>query len=88
LNQPKDFILKTEWLSTNRLGKRQVLNRKKTKELTSKLNSYFKKKVQIPRIRHGKKCELETLVNEEALLLAKYLRNEKTTWKPRIATLN
>jgi hypothetical protein len=26
----------------------------------------------------------ETLVNEEALLLAKYLRNEKKDWMPRI----
>jgi hypothetical protein len=27
---------------------------------------------------------LETLINEEALLLAKYLRNETKTWTPRI----
>jgi len=28
---------------------------------------------------------IETLINEEALLLAKYLRNEEQTWLPRIA---
>jgi hypothetical protein len=32
----------------------------------------------------GKRQEIETLVCEEALLLAMYLRNEKQTWVPRI----
>jgi len=27
---------------------------------------------------------IETLINEEALLFAKYLRDEKQIWKPRI----
>jgi CRISPR-associated protein Cas1 len=81
----KDFILKTQWYSTNRLGKREVLNHEKTKELTEKLNQFLEKKIQIPRIRHGSKQQIETLINEEALLLAKYLRNEIETWKPRIA---
>jgi len=34
------------------------------------------------------RAEIETLVNEEALLFAQYLRNEKQTWIPRIANLN
>jgi hypothetical protein len=34
----------------------------------------------------GDQQEIETLTNEEALLLAKYLRNEIETWKPRIAS--
>jgi len=42
-------------------------------------------KVEVPRIRHGSKQTLETLINEEALLLAKYLRNERKKWIPRIA---
>jgi len=67
----KDFIFKKEWFSSNRLGKRQILNREKTKELTRKLNQYFQ--------------TLETLINEEAYLLAKFFRNEGTSWKPRIA---
>jgi hypothetical protein len=29
----------------------------------------------------------ETLINEEAYLLAKYLRNEKQLWKPRMVSL-
>ena len=49
------------------------------------LNAYLESKVEVPRIRHGSKQTLETLINEEALLLAKYLRNERKTWIPRIA---
>lgn len=86
--KPKDFTVKAEWYSTNRLGKRQVLNNEKTKELTQKLNSYFETKIGIPRIRHGLKQSLETLINEEAYLLAKHLRNEILTWKPRIPLLS
>jgi len=82
---PKDFTVKKEWYSTNRLGKRQVLNMEKTKELTKKLNQLFETKVAIPRFRHGKSQTIETLINEEAYLLAKYLRNENPQWKPRIA---
>jgi hypothetical protein len=45
-------------------------------------------KVDVPRIRHGKHQEIETLICEEALLFAKYLRNERETWIPRIANPN
>jgi hypothetical protein len=48
-----------------------------------KLNSFFESIVELPRIKHGNKQTVETLINEEALLLAKYLRNEKQTWIPR-----
>lgn len=47
--------------------------------------SFFESKVEIPLIRQGKRQRIETLVNEEALLLAKYVRKEKKTWMPRIA---
>jgi hypothetical protein len=40
--------------------------------------------VDIPRVCHGEKSSIETLISEEALLFAKYLRNEKKEWKPRI----
>ena len=43
-------------------------------------------KVEIPRIRMGKSQEIETLINEEAYLLAMYLSNEKASWIPRIAS--
>jgi hypothetical protein len=48
------------------------------------LNRFFESNIEIPRIRVGKRQTLETLINEEALLLAKYLRNEKKNWLPRI----
>lgn len=41
-------------------------------------------KIEIPLIRHGKRQRIETLINEEALLLAKYIRKESSDWIPRI----
>jgi hypothetical protein len=43
--------------------------------------------VEIPRIKVGERQTIETLINEEALLFAKYLRGETNTWSPRIASL-
>lgn len=78
---------KTEKFSRNKKGKREYLNDVKTGDFTRKLNAYFKSEVEIPRIKVGKKQEIETLINEEALLFAKYLRNERKTWNPRIVSL-
>jgi CRISPR-associated protein Cas1 len=86
--KPSDFILKTENLSNRKIGKRQYLNGLKTKDLLRSLNEYFSMKVEIPRIRYGKSQEIETLINEEALLFAQYLRNEKQTWIPRTPILD
>ena len=70
-----------------RKGKRQYLNVTMTNEFIKKLNAYFESKVEIPRIKYGKKQTLDTLISEEALLLAKFLRSERNTWAPRIAAL-
>jgi len=59
----------------------------KTSDLTKKLSVYFEGKVEIPRIKFGKSQTLETLINEEALLFAKFLRHERESWTPRIAVL-
>jgi len=59
----------------------------KNRDFIKKLNLYFQSEVKIPRIRVGKKQEIETLINEEAYLFAKFLRNERKTWKPRIVVL-
>jgi len=48
------------------------------------LNCLFESTIDIPRIKIGKKQTIETLINEEALLFAKFLRNENRTWNPRI----
>jgi len=84
----KDFFMKSEDFSKNKMGKRQYLNRFHTNNLTEQLYSYFERKVEIPRIKHGNRQTIETLINEEVLLLAKYLRNERENWIPRIANIN
>lgn len=57
-----------------------------TRDLIRALNRYFEKMVEIPRIRVGKRQTIETLINEEVLLLAKYLRDERESWIPRIVS--
>jgi len=51
------------------------------------LNLLFQRVVKVPRIRHGSKQTIDTLINEEAYLFAKFLRHEQETWVPRIASL-
>lgn len=80
----KDFIAKTETFN-NKKGKRIYLNHSLTNDLTDRLHNYFRRDVRIPRIKRGEKQELETLINEEAMLLGKYLRDERGSWIPRIA---
>ena len=46
------------------------------------LREFFESKVDVPRIRVGRSQTVETSINEEALLLAKFLRDEKKTWIP------
>jgi len=53
----------------------------------NQLNGFFESNIEIPRIKVGKRQTIETLINEEALLLAKYLRDERETWNPRILFL-
>jgi hypothetical protein len=38
----------------------------------------------VKRIRNGEHQTLETLINEETLLFAKYLRGEVKAWVPRV----
>lgn len=84
----RDFTVKTENCSSNRKGKREYLNDRKTMNLMRNLTEYFEKTVEIPRIMHGNRQSIDTLICEEALLLAKFLRGEmKTTWIPRIAVM-
>ena len=71
------FCLKEEAFSRNRKGKRQYLKGAKNGEFLKRLNLNFKSKIELPRIKVGNKQELETLIAEEALLFAKYLRGER-----------
>ena len=83
----EDFVMKSEDFSKWRKGKREYLNDSQTQELVKGLNQYFQSEVRVPRIRMGEKQELETLISEEALLFALFLRNERQSWKPRIVEL-
>lgn len=56
--------------------------------LLSELNDFFETRVEVKRIRNGEHQTLETLINEETLLFAKYLRGENKTWIPRVAYFN
>jgi CRISPR/Cas system-associated endonuclease Cas1 len=81
----RGFTFKTEKVSAKKIGKREYLTDLETRHFTSKLKEYFESYVEVPRIRVGKRQKIETLIHEEALLLAKYIRNEKKDWLPRIA---
>ncbi|MCK4820032.1 CRISPR-associated endonuclease Cas1, partial [bacterium] len=81
----KDFTTKSERVSKSRRGKREYLNDSETRRMMKDLEICFESKIEIPVIRHGKRQRLETLISEEALLLAKYLRKENKTWYPRSA---
>jgi CRISPR-associated protein Cas1 len=81
------LVTKYDTLSKKKIGKREFLNDHDTRKLMSNLDRFFESKVEIPRIRVGKMQTFETLINEEAFLLAKHLRNEREDWIPRIPTL-
>jgi len=83
-----DFILKTEKNARKKKGKREYLKDKPTRELMGKLETFFESKVEVPRVRVGKRQTIETLVNEESLLFSKYLRNERKAWIPRIVVFS
>jgi len=84
----KDFMLKEENFSSNKKGKREYLNDMKTRNVMARINAYFQTKVDLPRIRMGERQEIETLISEEALLLARYLRGELSLWNPRTIKLS
>ena len=81
----RDFFFKVEKMSTKKKGKREYLNNFETKDFTTKLNNFFEACIEVPRIKVGKRQTIETLINEKALLLAKFLRKEQEKWVPRIS---
>lgn len=79
-----DFKAKVENFKGKR-GQRMFMGKAKTDALTESLHAYFQKKVDMPRFRHGYRQEIESLINEEAILLSLYIRNKSREWTPRIA---
>jgi len=85
----KDFVLKTDTtIKLRKYNKRIVLSDYETNGLTEDLFQFFERMVDVPRIMHGNRQSIDTLINEEALLFAKFLRGEKPSWQPRIVDLN
>jgi len=84
----KSFVTKNEAITRKKVGKREYLNDTDSRKLMRRLNQLFESEIQIPRIRHGKKQTFDTLISEEALLLAKFLRNERKEWNPRLPTFS
>ena len=83
----KDFVVVTDFMMRLKMGKRIHLCEYEADSLADGLNGLFNRMVDTPRIRHGDKQTLDTLISEEALLLAKFLRNEKKEWVPRTSII-
>jgi len=83
--KPTDFKGKNEKLGKRKVGKRMYLKDSITKGMVGKLFEYFQTKVYIPRVKRGLRQEIETLIDEEAFLMARYLRMKGESWVPRIA---
>jgi CRISPR/Cas system-associated endonuclease Cas1 len=79
----KDFVLVTDFMMHLKMGKKIHLKEYETDSLAQDLNAFFDRMVNVERIKVGKKQTIDTLVSEEALLFAKYLRNERKDWIPR-----
>ena len=68
-------------------GKREYLGNSEMGEILGELNRFFENRVEVKRIRHGEHQMLETLINKEAQLFAKYLRGKRKRWVPRIPSI-
>jgi CRISPR-associated endonuclease Cas1 len=82
----RDFILSRK-MWNEKWGCRIYLNEEGTQAMAVKIREMFTRKVKITRLRNGQFQEIESAINEEAMLLGKYLRDEKPDWFPRIASL-
>jgi CRISPR-associated protein Cas1 len=83
----KDFVAVTDFMMNLRMGKKIHLCEYETNELADALGGIFKRVVAIPRIRHGFKQTLDTLICEEAQIFEAFLKGERRDWCPRIVTL-
>lgn len=69
----KDFVVVTDFMMRLKMGKRIHLCECETDSLADGLNGLFNRYVEIPRVRHGERQTFDTLISEEALLLANIL---------------
>jgi hypothetical protein len=83
----KDFVVKTEPMSRTKQGQRVYLKDMQTRVLRKRLHGFFESYVDVQRMRIGKKQTIGAFFNEDALLLAKLLRNERDTWNLRFLSM-
>ena len=68
--------------------KRRKGTRERLNELEiDKTEPLFELTVEVPKIKIGKKQAIETLIKEEALLLAKFLSDKQVQWILRVASI-
>jgi hypothetical protein len=67
-----------------KIGKKIHLCEFEADSLAEGLNGLFDRMVNVARIKHGERQTFDTLISEEALLFAKYLRQERKVWSPRL----
>ena len=83
--RPKDFEKYYEKGYYNKKMPRMYLNHSETNNLVKVLSKYFESKAECEPIRgRGRRQSLETLITQEALSFAMFLRNERESWIPRI----
>lgn len=83
----KDFVLVTDFMMHLRMGKKIHLCEFEADSLAEGLNGLFDRMVDVARIKHGNRQTIDTLISEEALLFARYLRRERNTWIPRLVNI-
>jgi hypothetical protein len=69
------------------MGKKIHLKEYETDCLAEDLNKFFDGMVDVERIKVGNRQTIDTLISEEALLFAKYLRHERKEWIPRTVSM-
>ena len=80
-------MLVTDFMMHLKMGKKIHLKEYETDSLAEDLNAFFDRMVNVERIKVGNWQTIDTLISEEALLFAKYLRGEIKAWNPRIVNL-
>jgi CRISP-associated protein Cas1 len=83
----KDFGLVNDFMMHLKMGKKIHLKEYETDSLAEDLNAFFDRMVKVERIKIGNRQTVDNLISEEALFFAKYLRNERKDWNPRVANV-
>ena len=80
----KDLVLLTDLITHLKMGKEVQLCEFEADSLDEDLNSLFYRMVKAARIKHCSGQTIDTLISERGSSIAKYLKNERRDWNPRI----